>query len=974
MALPAAAVAGAGLALAVPAPGPLVATTVAAATAGAVLSVRGHGAWAFALLVAAVALGSWSFATARLDATAPPRLDLPAAARGTVVIGEEPEPAATGGERTRAASVELGPGVPPDTRLILDLPAGGPRLAVGDVVAVSGRLRRPAGPTAPGWWRAYLARERIAARLDTGPVRVVGRRGGLAGLRDRWRAWALGHAAAGLAGDRRALVRGMLLGGDAGLSARAADDFRAAGLWHLLAVSGQNVTVVAVAVLAGLRLLGVARRAATLGALGLVAAYCLACAPGPSVARAGLMGGVALAGELWGATRHRWHLLVVVLAVIVLHQPRALGDVGLQLSFFAVAGMFALAGPLAARLGGRMPDRVAGSAATALAAGLATAPVLAWHFGRISVVGLPLNVVAVPLAGPVVVTALASLAAAAVSGSLAALAAWPAGLGAAALLALARLGAAVPGAQADVPRGAAVALLGLAIAVAAACAGPSRSGAVRTAARGSLRAPAAAAAALAVAVLLPLPGGAGTPPPGPELRVLDVGQGDATLLRSPEGEALLVDAGPPGAPAPAAERLRRLGLGSLDAIAVTHPALDHSGGLDDVLGRVDVGRVLLPDPQAPVWAGTRAVAARHGVPVEALVAGGGLRIGAWEVRAVWPRPGAVASAGDPNDASLVLLASAAGVDAVLAGDAESPQLTAARVGPAEVLRVGHHGSEDSGLGALLARVRPGVALVSVGEGNRYGHPHPATLRALAAAGVPVMRTDRSGDLVLLVPAAPATAASDRRTPGSDRRPRGVRASRGGGGGAQAGLRDPRRGPGAGRAGAGRAGPARPRRGRDAARALRGGRDPGGRGGGGVRGALVRGAASGDRRRRRGVARRRRGAGRGVPGAAQPDHLSRADRRRAAAAGARPGRAVGGQGVRLRPVGQVAQGSQPARAREVAHGARGARGGPLRRGDHPGGDPAARGAGDGRPHGRPQERRQRDAAHPGGAQARGGGGW
>ncbi len=250
----------------------------------------------------------------------------------------------------------------------------------------------------------------------------------------------------------------MALGGGEGLSEGAADAFRDAGLWHLLAVSGQNVAVVAVAVLASLEALGVRRRGAVAGAALVMGAYCLACDGGASVARAGVVGGLGLVAELRSSPRERWYLLLAGLALLLAHQPRALGDPGLQLSFAAVVGLFVVAPPLARWLRGWMPGRIADLAALAAAASLATAPVVVGDFGRLSLAGLVLNVVAVPMAAPIVVLALAGIAAGALVPAAGVALAWVAGLGAWLLLLAARLGAAVPGAAVDVPTAAAPAV------------------------------------------------------------------------------------------------------------------------------------------------------------------------------------------------------------------------------------------------------------------------------------------------------------------------------------------------------------------------------------------------------------------------------------------------------------------------------------------------------------------------------------
>ena len=132
--------------------------------------------------------------------------------------------------------------------------------------------------------------------------------------------------------------------------------------------------------------------------------------------------------------------------------------------------------------------------------------------------------------------------------------------------------------------------------------------------------------------------------------------------------------------------------------------------------------------------------------VREVAAGAVVSAGAWRLRVLWPerRP---AAGTDPNLAALVALAAPARFDVLLTADAESPVLGALPLRAVDVLKVAHHGSADPGLPALLRRVRPGAAVISVGP-NRYGHPAPSTVAALRAAGVPVWRTDRQGDVTL----------------------------------------------------------------------------------------------------------------------------------------------------------------------------------------------------------------------------------
>jgi competence protein ComEC len=748
----------AGLATALVAGGPVAAVAAGAgcAAGGAAVAIhRGRARAAMACLAVAAGLAGLAWGTARLAATAAPRLDLPARVDGVVTVDAPAAPTPFGDLRARARverlSLEGGGEVPRGTRILLDLPPDrAPHL--GARLRVRGRLRPAASSASPGWWRRWLERQAVAGRLRPEAATAVGRRGGVAGARDRWREWAGMHAGAGLSGDRRALVRGMALGGGSGLSEDAARAFRDAGLWHLLAVSGQNVAVVALATLALLTALGVPRRAAVAASGVVMLAYCLACDGGASVARAGIVGGLGLLAELRSAPRERWYLVLAGLAVLLAQGPRALGDPGLQLSFAAVAGLLALGPPLAAWARGWLPGRIADLAAMAAAAGLATAPVLVWQFGRLSLAGLVLNVVAVPLAAPVVVLALAGLGAGALLPAAGVALAWLAGLGAWALMVAARAAAAVPGAAVDLPPGAAPLLLvpPLAVVVVARALRP---GAAPVRARLRRLAPLGAlGAALALGGwALGRPGPAPPWPATPEVTALDIGQGDAILLRSPEGGAALVDTGPPATEgaAPVIRALRREGVRRLDVLALTHDSLDHVGGAPEVLARLPVGVMTLPPEPQEGWvpAVRRALAAARarGVPLRVARAGTLVRIGRWALRVLSPA-GRRPRGADPNPYSMVALASADGLDALLTADAESPALAALPLPRVDVLKVSHHGSEDPGIGPVLARLRPRVALISAGEGNPFGHPRAQLLAAMAAAGVTVRRTDLSGDV------------------------------------------------------------------------------------------------------------------------------------------------------------------------------------------------------------------------------------
>jgi competence protein ComEC len=230
---------------------------------------------------------------------------------------------------------------------------------------------------------------------------------------------------------------------------------------------------------------------------------------------------------------------------------------------------------------------------------------------------------------------------------------------------------------------------------------------------------------------------------------------------------VVVDTGPPGGasgPAPVVGRLRRLGVRRLDAIVLTHDSLDHVGGAIDVMERLPVGALLHPPDPVDGWepAAARVIARARGrgIPVGVIRAGTRLRAGEWAVRVLSP-PGPRPVGADPNPWSLIALASAGPLTALLTADAESDALSRVVIGRVDVLKVSHHGSEDTGLARELTYLRPRVALISAGRGNRFRHPRPETLATLAAAGVATWRTDLAGDVTVVGPAGALAVAGDR---------------------------------------------------------------------------------------------------------------------------------------------------------------------------------------------------------------------
>src|SRR5919108_2976871 len=170
--------------------------------------------------------------------------------------------------------------------------------------------------------------------------------------------------------------------------------------YHLVAVSGQNVTLLALLAWPLLALAGLGRRARLAGVLALIALYVPLTGASPSIMRAGVMGAAGAVAALGGRPASRWYSLLLSGAVTLAVDPRAWQDVGWQLSFAAVAGIFLMV-PALMRAFARMPEPVAAGMALTVAATIATAPLMSLHFGRISLVALPANIAALAAIAPV---------------------------------------------------------------------------------------------------------------------------------------------------------------------------------------------------------------------------------------------------------------------------------------------------------------------------------------------------------------------------------------------------------------------------------------------------------------------------------------------------------------------------------------------------------------------------------------------
>jgi competence protein ComEC len=620
----------------------------------------------------------------------------------------------------------------------LDRPAAG--LRAGDSVTVRGALAPP-----EDWLRDLAAREGYALELRASEVEPAGgSRGGLVGFLDRARKRAEQGIVGGLDPDQAALARGFVLGQDEAIDPETREEFRRSGLAHLLAVSGQNVMLLAI--LAGVLLaaIGVPPRLRLAMVILAIALYVPIAGAGPSIQRAGVMGVAAICAGLAGRAADRVWIVLTAVAATLLLDPLSASDIGWQLSFAAVIGIALWARRIAA-LAERpaVPRPLADAIGITLAATIATGPLIVHHFGTFSVASLPANLAVTAAVAPVMWLGML----AAGLGQLAVVPTDPLGAVAAPLLDyiawVARTFAA--------PRWASVSLveptaLDTGVLSAALLGGVGAVLGALERRRGSVparswRVTAAVLVLVAGCVLLVGERGADPRPLRAQtLRItaVDVGQGDAILLQQAGRPAVLVDAGPPGSGL--AERLRELGVQRVGALFLTHGDLDHAGGVGEVVRALTVDRLLLARP-APEAASAARVG---GVSVVRVAEGSEVRVGRLRLGVLAPRPAAPTGSADPNAESIILMARFGGFSSLLTGDAEA-EATSIAPGPFDVLKVAHHGSADAGLDRLLDTSAPRIALISAGEDNGYGHPDETTLEVLGEHGVCVLRTDTDGD-------------------------------------------------------------------------------------------------------------------------------------------------------------------------------------------------------------------------------------
>ncbi len=638
-----------------------------------------------------------------------------------------------------------------------------PYFRYGDRLLLEGELEAPE-PFEDFDYPAYLARQGIRTVMLFPSAELIGEGEGSPFYRAlhavRWRL--ARSLSASVPEPQAAMGQALLLGMRDGLPDVLVDNFRATGTAHVLAISGLHVGVLlGIGMSASAWLFGRRHRLYLVAPFVLIWLYALLAGASPSVIRAATMGSVFLAARVLGRPGTVMPALGLAAAVMVALSPGVLWSVSFQLSFAAVAGIALLRPrisewPLGARgePGGPLAW-LADAVGVSVAATLATLPLIAFYFERVSLVGI----LATPLVLPALPLALVLYAVTAAVGLVVALPAQVVGLlswvAGGYIAVVVGLFARLPAASVEVGRVAPFLVWGyygvLALLVSRRVVGRAlarlarwlRAAAATVAGGlsplGGLRVPwwasglALSVAALVWAVVLLRPGDR------LEVVFLDVGQGDAAFISTPSGRQIVVDGGPDRL-----DMVRFLGENmppgdrTLDLVVLTHPHADHLTGLLEVLERYEVGAVLerRVDYDGPGYAAWRELAAAEGALVVDAMAGQRIEMGDGAVVQVLGPPSRLLSGteSDVDNASVVVRIRYGEVSFLLTGDmfraAEAALVASGQHVQSDVLKVGHHGSRTSSSRVFLDAVRPTVAVISAGADNQFGHPHAETLEAL----------------------------------------------------------------------------------------------------------------------------------------------------------------------------------------------------------------------------------------------------
>ncbi len=615
----------------------------------------------------------------------------------------------------------------------------------GDRLLVQGKLSAPSEKRSEYCWQHGAAATLSANKVDE--LRAQGVAGALTFARNK----AIDLLASVQPTQTEAgLLSALLCGWRPSLDEEVYRTFQVCGLAHLVAVSGAHLSLVVSFAALVLTRLRVPKRSTLVIQLLLIASYLVFTAFPISAVRSAVM---ACAGMLSFTARRRASSLSALsacIALVIVVRPSDSLSVSFALSATSTLGIVLFNGLVSAwirQCAPACPDFVREALSLTLSSSVLSQALSVSVFSQLPLISPLANIVAGPLFAPLWCTGLAAVVAAFAIGAIA-----PVVLGVACFLA--RVLIVAIGALAAVPYACVPASLSLAGALALTLVATAALWLVwprLTRLRLAVVSMGCLVAATAFCLVAPL----FTPT---QLVMLDVGQGDAFLLRSGRA-SVLIDTG--NQDSLLREGLARQGVRTLDAVVITHPDDDHMGSLSSLAGVVRVRQVIVASDglACPCKNCSRlrtdAVAVAGEDALVGIKVGDALAVGRWRLTCLWPSK--YADEGGNADSLCFEAATDADGDgmadvrALMVGDAEHDQLQelvdSGAVGAVDILKVGHHGSKNALTPQLSQALHPALSLVSVGRGNRYGHPAANTIENLEQVGSRIVRTDESGDVV-----------------------------------------------------------------------------------------------------------------------------------------------------------------------------------------------------------------------------------
>lgn len=674
--------------------------------------------------------------------------------------------------RIKVESIELADGtIQPVSGFILVQTPRLPIIEYGSRIQVTGQLTTP--PTNEEFsYRDYLARQNIHSLMSwTQPTLLQENQG----VPLRHLLLAIKHRAQTtinhlIPEPQSALLNGILLGTGNLLPPDLEEDFRRTGLTHIIVISGYNISILA-GILVSLSEPLAGRRRAVYIALAGILLFVLLVGPDPPVIRAAIMGALYLiVDRLLGRPYFAIGSLFLAGMLMTLVQPTALWDIGFQLSFMATLSLMIFAEPLTNGFQKRLNrwfERkvvklimgfISDALIITLAAQLLTVPLIAFYFKQISLISLVANFLVLPVQPAIMVLGgLATLIGLFVL-ALAQPFAWGAWFFLSYVTGVIGLLARIPWASIPINLSGEglffiyASLLSVAWYIQL----PLER---RTVIWGQASRNLTGRVALSFSfITMILVGQWATTRPDNTLHItfLDVGQGDAILIQTPSGRQILVDGGfyPTRLNSQLADHMP-FGDRTLDIVIATHPDADHVTGLHGVFERYTVDQFITDGSTAatsPIFAEVLAIALDNGADIRPALAGETIVFDDG-VRLEFVHPGREPHPTERNENSVSFRLVYQDFTLLLTGDAEEEgEATMVETGhPLQslVFKAGHHGSRSSSNDFFLEAVQPQIVIISAGQDNRFGHPHPEVLERTAAIGATLLRTDQLGTIKVI---------------------------------------------------------------------------------------------------------------------------------------------------------------------------------------------------------------------------------